>query len=81
MKSSPRVEPEQRLRFEAALRASEARLSAGTELAGLGYYEVNYGERTCFLDARFRDICGVPSVVNQGLEPVEFWLKNVQKVA
>ncbi len=66
-----------RKRAEATLRASEARLSAGTELAGLGYYEVNYDERTCFLDARFRDICGVPSDLNQSLDPVEFWLKNV----
>jgi nitrogen fixation negative regulator NifL len=62
---------------EAALRASEARLAAGTDLAGLGYYEVEYDEGRCFLDARFREICGVPADVQQGLEPVTFWLKHV----
>jgi two-component system, LuxR family, sensor kinase FixL len=67
----------ERKRAEAALRASEARLAAGTELVGLGYYEVDYGERTCFLDDRFREICGVPSNVQSGLDPVQFWLEHV----
>ena len=62
---------------EEALRASEARLAAGTDLAGLGYYEVDYGERTCFLDERFRDICGVPPDVLQDLQPIEFWMEHV----
>jgi PAS domain S-box-containing protein len=66
-----------RKRAEEAFRAGEARLAAGTELAGLGYYEVNYGEGTCFLDDRFRDICGVPADVQRGLEPVKFWLEQV----
>jgi len=67
----------ERKRAEEAFRASEARLAAGTELAGLGYYEVDYGERTCFLDDRFREICGVPPNVQQGLEPVQFWIEHV----
>jgi two-component system, LuxR family, sensor kinase FixL len=67
----------ERKRTEEALRASEARLAAGTELAGLGYYEVDYGERTCFIDERFRDICGVPPSLQQGLQPVEFWMEHV----
>lgn len=46
----------ERKRTEAALRTSEARLAAGTELAGLGYYEVDYAERSCFLDDRFREM-------------------------
>ena len=66
-----------RKRADQALRASEARLAAGTDLAGLGYYEVDYGERTCFLDDRFRQICGVPANVQQGLDPVAFWLEHV----
>jgi hypothetical protein len=33
---------------------TEARLAAGTELAGLGYYEIDYGKCTSFLDDRFR---------------------------
>ena len=64
-------------RSEAALRASEARLAAGTELAGLGYYEVDYGERTCYVDGRFREVCGVPTDVQQALEPLQFWLDHV----
>jgi len=62
---------------EEALRASEARLAAGIDLAGLGYYEVDYDGGTCFLDDRFRDICGVPPGVIQGLQPLEFWLEHV----
>ena len=64
-------------RAEEALRTTEARLAAGTDLAGLGYYEVDYGARTCFLDDRFREICGVPPEVQQGLEPVAFWLAHI----
>ncbi len=64
-------------RTEEALRASEARLAAGTELAGLGYFEVNYGEQTCFLDDRFRRICGVPPDQQAGLEAVQFWFEHV----
>ncbi|MHC1764475.1 MAG: PAS domain S-box protein [Verrucomicrobiia bacterium] len=66
-----------RKRIEESLRASEARLQAGADLAGLGHYEVDYGARTCFLDQRFRQICGVPAEVNQGLDPVAFWLERV----
>jgi PAS domain S-box-containing protein len=60
-----------------ALRASHARLELASELAGLGYYEVDYGMRTCFLDNRFREICGVPAELMQGLDPVAFWLEHV----
>jgi two-component system, LuxR family, sensor kinase FixL len=56
---------------------TEARLAAGTELAGLGYYEIDYGKRTCFLDDRFRELCGVPPDLQQGLEPVQFWMEHV----
>jgi PAS domain S-box-containing protein len=62
---------------EEAFHVSEARLTAGIDLAGLGYYEVDYGGRNCFLDERFRDICGVPPDLQQGLQPVEFWLEHV----
>ena len=66
-----------RKRSDQALRASETRLAAGSELAGLGYYEVDYGQRTCFLDDRFRQVCGVPADVQEGLDPVAFWLEHV----
>lgn len=67
----------ERKRIEAALRTSEARQAAGAELAGLGYYEVDYAERSCFLDDRFREICGLPPDLREGLDPVRFWLEHV----
>ena len=66
-----------RKRADQALRESEARLAAGTELVSLGYYEVDYGERTCFLDDQFREICGVPPGHQQGWQSLEFWLEHV----
>ncbi len=67
----------ERKRTEEALRASEARLAAGTELAGLGYYEVDYAGRTSFVDDRFREICGIPAEVARNFQAVEFWSKHV----
>ena len=67
----------ERKRAEEALRKSEARLAAGVELAGLGYFEVDYDERTGFMDEQFRKICGVPADRQQGWQSVEFWLEHV----
>jgi nitrogen fixation negative regulator NifL len=64
-------------RTDEAFRAAQAQLEAGTELAGLGYYEVNLGEGTGFMDYRCREICGVPPDVQRGLEPIEFWMEHV----
>ena len=46
----------ERKRAEEALRRSEARLASGAELAGLAYYEVDYGAGTTFVDDRFREL-------------------------
>jgi len=62
---------------EEALRASELRLVAGAELAGLGYYEVDFSEATVFVDDRFHEICGVPSGHYQGLQSLEFWMDHL----
>ena len=62
---------------EDALHVSQARLQAATELAGLGFYEADYGERIAFFDARLREILGLPPELNQGLQPVEFYLERV----
>ena len=61
---------------EDAVRVGQARLQAAAELAGLGFYEADYGERTAFFDAGLRDLLGVPPELN-GLQPVEFYLKGV----
>ena len=66
-----------RRRADEALRASEARLSAGADLAGLAFYEVDLGERTGFFDDRLRDICGVPPEREEGLQPLEFWMEHL----
>jgi signal transduction histidine kinase len=62
---------------EKAYLASEARLAAGTELAGLGCYEFDFSERTCFVDDRFYAICGVPAGHHQGIQALEFWMKHL----
>jgi PAS domain S-box-containing protein len=66
-----------RKRTDVALRASEARLAAGADLAGLGFYEVDYGERIAVFDTRLRDLLGVPPEREQGLQPVEFFKERV----
>ena len=57
------IDVTERKRAEEALRASEARLAAGVELAGLAFYEVDFVEGVTFVDDRFRDLCGIPAGV------------------
>ncbi len=56
---------------------SETRLAAGAELAGLAFYEVDLLAGVMFVDDRLRDLCGIPSDRDQGLQPLEFWLEHV----
>ena len=44
------IDVTERKRGEEAIRAFEARLAAGADLAGLGYYEVDFDERVAFVD-------------------------------
>jgi PAS domain S-box-containing protein len=64
---------------EEALRASQARLEAAADLAGLGFYEVDYGERIAFFDARLRDILGLPPELEHGLRPQAFFMERVHR--
>ncbi|MCX6551599.1 MAG: PAS domain S-box protein [Acidobacteria bacterium] len=66
-----------RRRAEDGLRESEARLSAGAELARLAYYEVDFASETAYVDDRFADICGVPSDQGEGLQPLKFWIDHL----
>jgi formate hydrogenlyase transcriptional activator len=66
-----------RRRHELSLRARDARLAAGAELAGLAFYDVDFEERTVFIDDRFSDICGVPPQARQGLKVLEFWMERL----
>ena len=62
---------------EETLRASEARLAAGADLAGIGYYEVDFINGTAYADDRMRDICGIPPGRDRGLEVLNFWLEHL----
>ena len=66
-----------RKRAEEALRASEALLEAGAELAGLGCYEVDFAEGSCFIDERFHEICGIAAGRQSSLLPVKLWIEQV----
>ncbi len=67
------IDVTERRQTEEALRASEARLASGAELAELGFYAVDYHAGTVYADDRFRDICGIPRDCHQGSRILEFW--------
>jgi formate hydrogenlyase transcriptional activator len=62
---------------EAESRARQARLEAAAELAGLAFYEVDFGESTVFVDHHFRDVCGIPPEAKPGLKTLEFWMEHL----
>jgi PAS domain S-box-containing protein len=62
---------------EESHRASEARLAAGADIAGLAYYEVDFDRRVAWFDDRFRDLTGLPPDREQGLQPLEFWMEHL----
>jgi formate hydrogenlyase transcriptional activator len=66
-----------RSRHELSLRESEARLKEAADLAGLGFYEADYGRRVVFADDRFSEICGVPPEARQGFGLFEFWIEHL----
>jgi len=66
-----------RRRHELSLRESEARLAAGSDLAGLAFYEVDFDAGVIFIDDRFRDLCGVPPEREAGLRALEFWMEQL----
>ena len=66
-----------RRRHELSLRQSEARLDAGADLAGLAFYDVDFGQGTLFIDDRFRSLCGIPPEREEGLQASEFWMEHL----
>jgi len=66
-----------RKRTDEALRASEARYAAAADLAGLGYYDVDFDRGRAFVDDRFRGLCGLPADREDGLQPVAFWMERL----
>jgi len=66
-----------RKRYDLSLRGSEARREAGADLAGIGFYEVDFRERRVFLDDRILAIWGIPPEREDGLGAVEFWMEHL----
>ncbi|MBP1777953.1 MAG: hypothetical protein H6Q86_3964 [candidate division NC10 bacterium] len=66
-----------RRRHELNLRRSEERVAAGADLAGLAFYEVDFGERAVFIDDRFHDVCGIPQERMEGLGALEFFMDHL----
>lgn len=61
-----------------ALRASEARLAAGAELAGLAFSEMDWRTGVMvYADEKLRDLLGFPAEGDLGLEASSFWLGNL----
>jgi len=66
-----------RRRRDKRLQESEARLAAGAELAGLAFYEVNFGENVINIDKKFRNLCAIPPELEQGLDALAFWIDHL----
>lgn len=64
-------------RTEALLRRSDERLAAGADLAGLAFYEVDFGTNVVYVDERFRELCGMPPDCDAGLQPLQFWIEHL----
>ena len=63
--------------MEEASRTSEARLESGADLAGLGFFEIIYGEGITYMDERARNLFGIPSGTDHGAPAIEFWLEHL----
>jgi formate hydrogenlyase transcriptional activator len=66
-----------RKRAEEMFRSGQARLKAGADLAGIGCYEVDFVEPSCFADDRFHKICGVPAGYHPNLKILQLWMQHL----
>ena len=66
-----------RKRRDQVLQESKARLAAGAELAGLAFYEVDFGENVIYLDDRFRKLCGIPPELQHAVDVIKFWMAHL----
>jgi PAS domain S-box-containing protein len=71
------VDVSERKSAQEALMVGQARLAAAADLAGLGFYEVDFGKGTMYVDDRFRELCGIPHDREDGLQPLEFWMEHL----
>ena len=66
-----------RKRAEEGFRASQARLEAGADLAGLGCYEVDFIKPSSFADERISAILGVPAGYHPSLNIPQLWMQHL----
>jgi transcriptional regulator with GAF, ATPase, and Fis domain len=66
-----------RKRHDLSLHRSESRLEAAAELAGLGFYEVDFASRVAYFDERLRRLLGTPPDRMDGFGPMEHFLEHV----
>ena len=71
------VDVTERKRAEQAYRASEARLEAGVELAGLAFYEVDFGAGAIYSTTGFATSAAFPRTGSRGFRPLEFWMEHL----
>jgi PAS domain S-box-containing protein len=71
------IDVTERKREQEALVASEARLASGAELAGLGFYEIDFSSGVMHADEQLIDLCGVPPERTRGLGVLEVWLEHL----
>jgi transcriptional regulator with GAF, ATPase, and Fis domain len=66
-----------RRHHELRLQERDGRLTAAADLAGLAFYEADFGQGTVFTDDRFRDVCGLPPEREEGLQALTFWQEHL----
>ena len=66
-----------RRRHDLSLRRSESRLEAAAELAGLGFYEVDYVGQVAFFDIRLNQLLGVPPECHGGMAPRDYFVEHL----
>ena len=71
------IDVTQRKRADELVRINEARLASATELARLGFYEIDFEEGTAFFDDRLQEVLGIPPDRKERLGPLEFWVERL----
>jgi len=71
------VDVTDRMLAEEERQRGAARLAMGADLAGLAYYEIDYGRGAAFGDDRFFELFGVPPASRQGLQALHHWLDHL----
>ena len=71
------IDINERKHAQEALHASEARLETGVELAGLAFYEVDFGQARSTSTTVSVTSAASPPITNRALPPLEFWMEHL----